>query len=173
MPYAAESRGRKFLFRTAAAFVSSRLGIIPKPPMSAKDLDFSYNHNVSGGLIIAGSYVPKTTTQLGALISRRGGKLRVLELNVAVLTAEGTTNDLVRRTADTASAEIAAGHDVLVMTSRELVKGHDALSSLGIGSGVAAALVRIVQLISTRPRYIIAKVHHPYIKLKGGCRIDF
>lgn len=131
--------------------------------MSAQDLDFSYGHNVSGGLIIAGSYVPKTTTQLGALISRRGDKLRVLELNVTVLITESATTDLVRKTADTASAEIAAGHDVLVMTSRELVKGHDALSSLGIGGDVAAALVKIVQQISTRPRYIIAKVHHSYI----------
>lgn len=131
--------------------------------MSAQDLDFSYSHNVSGGLIIAGSYVPKTTTQLGALISRRGDKLRVLELNVTVLITESATADLVRKTADTASAEIAAGHDVLVMTSRELVKGHDALSSLGIGGDVAAALVKIVQQISTRPRYIIAKVHHSYI----------
>lgn len=131
--------------------------------MSAQDLDFSYGHNVSGGLIIAGSYVPKTTTQLGALISRRGDKLRVLELNVTVLITESATADLVRKTADTASAEIAAGHDVLVMTSRELVKGHDALSSLGIGGDVAAALVKIVQQISTRPRYIIAKVHHSYI----------
>lgn len=131
--------------------------------MSAQDLDFSYGHNVSGGLIIAGSYVPKTTTQLGALISRRGDKLRVLELNVTVLITEGATADLVRKTADTASAEIAAGHDVLVMTSRELVKGHDALSSLGIGGDVAAALVKIVQQISTRPRYIITKVYHSYI----------
>lgn len=131
--------------------------------MSAQDLDFSYGHNVSGGLIIAGSYVPKTTTQLGALISRRGDKLRVLELNVTVLITESATADLVRKTANTASAEIAAGHDVLIMTSRELVKGHDALSSLGIGGDVAAALVKIVQQISTRPRYIIAKVHYSYI----------
>lgn len=126
--------------------------------MSAQDLDFSYDRGVSGGLIIAGSYVPKTTTQLGALISRRGDKLRVLELSVTALITEGATEDLVCRTADTASAEIIAGHDVLIMTSRELVTGHDALSSLGIGSVVAAALVKIMKRISTRPRYIIAKV---------------
>lgn len=128
--------------------------------MSAQDLDFSQDQSVSGGLIIAGSYVPKTTTQLGKLISCRGDKLRVLELNVATLITEDEAEDLVRRTADTASAELAAGHDVLIMTSRELVKGHDALSSLGIGGSVAAALVEIIQQISTRPRYIIAKVHH-------------
>lgn len=127
--------------------------------MSAQDLDFSYVHQISGGLIIAGSYVPKTTTQLGALISRRGDKLRVLELSVTTLITEGAAEDLIRRTANTASAEIVSGHDVLIMTSRELVKGHDALSSLGIGSAIASALVGIIRQISERPRYIITKVN--------------
>ncbi|EQB53135.1 hypothetical protein CGLO_07174 [Colletotrichum gloeosporioides Cg-14] len=43
------------------------------------------------------------------------------------------------------------------MTSRELIKGHDALSSLQIGSKVARALVQLVEKIDVRPRYLIAK----------------
>jgi uncharacterized protein YgbK (DUF1537 family) len=43
------------------------------------------------------------------------------------------------------------------MTSRELVVGDDAISSLNIGSFVAATLVRVVQSITVRPRYVIAK----------------
>lgn len=127
--------------------------------MSAKDLDLGYGRDGHGGLIVAGSYVPKTTAQLNTLISRRGDKLKVLELNVKDLIAEDAAEEVVRRTAETTSAEIGAGHDVLVMTSRELVTGHDVVSSLGIGSAVAAALVKIVERISERPRYIIAKVY--------------
>lgn len=43
------------------------------------------------------------------------------------------------------------------MTSRTLIKGSDGLSSLEIGSKVAQALVRLVEQIQVRPRYIIAK----------------
>lgn len=66
--------------------------------------------------------------------------------------------ELLSRTAEAASVAIAAGQDVLIMTSRELIKGGDADSSLEIGGVVAAALVDVVRRVTTRPRYIVAKV---------------
>lgn len=56
-----------------------------------------------------------------------------------------------------ANSKIASGHDVLIMTSRTLITGDDALASLTIGSLIAATLVEVVRGIKTRPRYIIAK----------------
>lgn len=44
------------------------------------------------------------------------------------------------------------------MTSRKLITGNDELSSLAIGTTVAEALVRVLQGIEVRPRYVIAKV---------------
>ena len=58
----AEVKGRQFLCRTAASFVSARIGIIPKAPILPKDLGI--NKGRSGGLIVVGSYVPKTTKQV-------------------------------------------------------------------------------------------------------------
>lgn len=55
-------KGKHFLCRTAASFVSARVGIIPKPPILPKDLGISNENN--GGLIVVGSYVPKTTKQV-------------------------------------------------------------------------------------------------------------
>ncbi|KFY17839.1 hypothetical protein V491_04917, partial [Pseudogymnoascus sp. VKM F-3775] len=55
---AAEQTGKKYLYRTGAAFVSARLGIEGKAPMSAEDLDMGYRSEgaaATGGLIIAGS----------------------------------------------------------------------------------------------------------------------
>lgn len=52
---------------------------------------------------------------------------------------------------------ISAGKDVLVMTSRALVRGADALSSLSIGGLVADALVKILLGVQVRPKYIVAK----------------
>lgn len=43
------------------------------------------------------------------------------------------------------------------MTSRKLVTGRDELDSLAIGARVAEALVKVLQQIQVRPRYIIAK----------------
>jgi len=44
-----------------------------------------------------------------------------------------------------------------VQTSRALVLGVDATSSLDIGSVVAAALVQFLQELIVRPRYVVAK----------------
>jgi uncharacterized protein YgbK (DUF1537 family) len=155
----AEQQGKKYLYRTAAAFVSSRLGINSKPPMTAQDLDLNYSDRRTGGLIIAGSYVPKTTAQLQKLRERRGNSLHVIELDVAELVESASkAQEFAMNAGMEASSKIAAGEDVLVMTSRKLITGSDGISSLKIGSAVAAALVTVLQAIDVRPRYIIAKV---------------
>ena len=51
--------GKSFLCRTAASFVSAHIGIIPKAPILPRDLGIGRGRN--GGLIVVGSYVPKTT----------------------------------------------------------------------------------------------------------------
>ncbi|OBT93714.1 hypothetical protein VE01_08150 [Pseudogymnoascus verrucosus] len=156
----AEQQGKRYLYRTGAAFVSSRLGIAGKAPMSAEELDMGYHSGVAttGGLVIAGSYVPKTTAQLASLRERRGGKLHVIELDVGTLVGEGPkAEEVVSNAFQEASVKLGEGQDVLVMTSRRLVTGSDAISSLKIGGVVAAALVKVLENITVRPRYVIAK----------------
>lgn len=156
----AESKGKHFLYRTGAAFVSTRLGIRSKAPISAAELQLP-SPRQTGGLIVAGSYVPKTTAQLKVLTDRLGtaGKLAIIEMKVEDLiaspeTASQTVKQLVQQT----ESHLKAGQDTLVMTSRKLITGSDELSSLKIGSVVAEALVSVLQQIEVRPRYIIAKV---------------
>lgn len=153
----AERRGRRYLFRTAAAFVSSRLGMRAMPPLTLDRLGRPPS-TTAGGLVLAGSYVPKTTAQLRRLRERRGpDALHVVELPVAQLVVSASATALVRAAAHDVSATLAAGKDVLVMTSRELVRGADALGSLRIGAQVAQALVALLDGVHVRPRYIIAK----------------
>ncbi|ATY64283.1 3-hydroxyacid dehydrogenase reductase [Cordyceps militaris] len=159
----AERRGRRrYLFRTAAAFVSSRLGMRAMPPLTLDRLGSDGGgpppSTTAGGLVLAGSYVPKTTAQLRRLRERRGpDALHVVELPVAQLVVSASATALVRAAAHDVSATLAAGKDVLVMTSRELVRGADALGSLRIGAQVAQALVALLDGVHVRPRYIIAK----------------
>ncbi len=113
----------------------------------------------AGGLIVAGSYVPKTTAQLHSLRERRGSKLHVIELPVEkmIRSAAAAADVLIKAAIADANQRLKNGQDVLIMTSRSLVTGDDALSSLNIGSVVAATLVKVVLDIETRPRYVIAK----------------
>ena len=46
---------------------------------------------------------------------------------------------------------------MLIYTGRQLVTGKDAQSSLSIGQKVSAGLIAILDKISTRPRYILAR----------------
>ena len=154
----ARDRGRRFIYRTGAAFVSARLGIVQIPPLTPKDLDMDFSNAAPGGLIIAGSYVPKTTAQLESLVEGRGDKLNTITIEVEPLLASPEkANEVVRAAATKAGELIVAGKDVLLMTSRKLITGHDEKSSLEIGSAVATALVDFLRLLEPRPRYIIAK----------------
>ena len=154
----ARDRGRRFIYRTGAAFVSARLGIVQIPPLTAKDLDMDLSSTAPGGLTIAGSYVPKTTAQLESLVEGRGNKLNTITIDVEPLLASPEkAKEVIEAAATKAGDLILAGKDVLLMTSRKLITGHDEKSSLEIGSAVATALVDFLRLLEPRPRYIIAK----------------
>jgi len=154
----ARSKGKSVIYRTGAAFVSSRLGIRPIPPLSATDLKLDRSKSAPGGLIIAGSYVPKTTQQLESLTSGRVSHLHVITLDVGqLLDAANSTQRTVLDAAKKADELIADGKDVLLMTSRKLITGADALSSLQVGTIIAESLVLFLRCLISKPRYIIAK----------------
>ncbi|KAJ5819192.1 hypothetical protein N7474_004783 [Penicillium riverlandense] len=157
----AEAKGKHFLYRTGAAFVSTRLGIRSKAPISAAELHLP-SPRQTGALIVAGSYVPKTTAQLKVLAERRGpagtDELAIIEMNVTELIAgPESAAKVIERVVRETESFLGKGKDTLVMTSRDLVTGGDEVESLRIGALVAEALVAILQRVEVRPRYIIAK----------------
>ncbi|GMQ11553.1 hypothetical protein CsSME_00054150 [Camellia sinensis var. sinensis] len=153
----AELKGKRFLCRTAASFVSARIGIIPKAPILPEDLGI--NKGRSGGLIVVGSYVPKTTKQVEELKSKCGHMLRTIEISVDKLAMKSIEEreEEINRTAEMANVFLKACKDTLIMTSRELITGKTPAESLEINFKVSSALVEIVRKITTSPRYILAK----------------
>jgi uncharacterized protein YgbK (DUF1537 family) len=148
--------------------VSTRLGIDQIPPLSAQDLKMDLSTSSPGGLIMAGSYVPKTTAQLDSLIHGRGSKLEAIVLEVDdLLKAADSAEQIVLDAADRAGQFIVDGRDVLIMTSRKLVTGRDERSSLNIGTVVANALVLFLRALNPRPRYLIAKVRVKVVFIHG------
>uniref|UniRef100_A0A3B6SAX4 Ketose-bisphosphate aldolase class-II family protein n=1 Tax=Triticum aestivum TaxID=4565 RepID=A0A3B6SAX4_WHEAT len=152
----AELQGKRFLCRTAASFVSARIGIKPKPPIRPNDLGLK--RNLAGGLIVVGSYVPKTTKQVDELRSQCAQSLRVIEVSVEMISLKSTEIDQeISRIVELGNAYIQSGRDTLVVTSRQLITGKTPEESLEINYKVSSALVEIVQRIDSRPRYILAK----------------
>lgn len=148
----AEARGKRFLHRTAASFVRVRAGIAPSPLLTPAALDSGTR---LGGLVVVGSFVPKTTAQLQDL--RQQYPFQEIELDVAVLLDDAQRPARLAEAQRAANRAIADGQDVLLFTSRNLVQGNDARTSLQIGSLVSASLVACVRGLTVRPRYLVAK----------------
>ena len=150
---AAERAGSRFLYRTAAGFVAARIGQSPQQALvSPEAFRTSTAH---GGLTLIGSYVPKTTAQLDALLAT-GGQTAI-ELSVADLLDPVRRNSVLAAAIATMNAALTSGRDTVVSTSRTLVTSVDAATSLEIGRRISDALIMLVQGLSVAPRSCIAK----------------
>jgi uncharacterized protein YgbK (DUF1537 family) len=149
----AEANGKRFIYRTAASFVRVRTGLSPKPLLSADELDVVSSR--AGGLVIAGSYTQNSSVQIAAL--QAFPCLISLEVDVQKLLDPNNRIEEIRRVITETNKGIYEGWDVLIFTSRELVKGDSPSDSLSIGQTISEALVQIVKRINLRPSWIIAK----------------
>jgi uncharacterized protein YgbK (DUF1537 family) len=147
----AEAAGRRFLYRTAASFARVRAGLAERRLLTRADLGLP---DAGGALIVAGSYVPKTTAQVAAL---RAAGVNSVEVHVPALLDGEKAEAEVAQAAQAAEAALAAGRDMLIYTSRELVTGLEAAGSLELGRRISRKVVAIVRSIRTRPRYLLAK----------------
>jgi len=148
----AERQGKRFLFRTAASFVRARSGQSSHPLLTREDMDLP---DSGGALVVVGSYVPRTTGQLQALLDQPG--CNGVEISVDALLSESDRTDEINRIARQTESELSQGNDAIIYTSRRLVTGDTSEESLSIGKQISDGLVHIVSALSVRPRYILAK----------------
>lgn len=148
----AESMGWRCLYRTAASFVRVRAGIAPRALLQPADLHLPEN---GAGLVVAGSYVPKTTAQIEALLHDTAAA--PVEVPVERLLDETARPAEIERAAQAVNEHLAAGRDAALFTSRALVSTDDAEQNLAIGRVVSSSLVEIVRRLAVRPRYLLAK----------------
>mmetsp|Transcript_15946 Transcript_15946/g.19846 ORF Transcript_15946/g.19846 Transcript_15946/m.19846 type:complete len:491 (-) Transcript_15946:42-1514(-) len=156
MMMAESGGGKRFLVRSAASFVRARLGLPKKDVLEAREINNDCGTEPRrGGLVVVGSYVPKTTAQLGELLTIEG--IEALELDVAVLLDSKMREPALRSTMERIETALSSGKTVVVSTSRTLVTGSSAVESLVIGNAVSEGLVSIVSRLTLAPRFIIAK----------------
>jgi uncharacterized protein YgbK (DUF1537 family) len=148
----AERSGQKFVYRTSATFVSIRAGIAPGIIFNPGKEHVSSPH---GSLMVVGSYVPKTTSQLDYLLEK--GSHQSIEINVPELLRSNDTSAYAASIIKQTDQRIASGKNVVIHTSRRLEVGKDPETSLQINSRVSAFLVSVIKGLTVRPAFIVAK----------------
>ena len=128
-----EATGRTFLYRTGPSFVRALAGVQPIDPLTADDI-WPDGKPPGHGLVVVGSHVGLTTRQIEATSG-----LHEIELDVNALDPEAVGRE---------AAQALREHDVLVYTSRELVRGDDPLAT---ARRVSTAVTEVVRTRARRP----------------------
>jgi uncharacterized protein YgbK (DUF1537 family) len=157
----AERRGKKLLYRVGPPFGRARIGQEIRTELSGAEAYAGHIPSEAGGLIVVGSHVGVTTRQLKALTEQHSAA-RIVEIDVEkLLAAEAETaaaNPYVDQTVDAVVDALHRG-DVIVHTSRLLIRTDSPAESLRIARTVSAAVVAVVNrtLKTFPPRFVIAK----------------
>ena len=152
----AERRGKKLLYRVGPPVGRARIGQEIRSELTGAEVYAGHTPSEAGGLIVVGSHVGVTTRQLKALTGQHSAA-RIVEIDVEKL-LDSEADAHLDQTVD-AVVEALRGGDVIVHTSRLLIKADDAAESLRIARTVSAAVVAVVNrtLKTFPPRFVIAK----------------
>lgn len=156
----AERRGKKLLYRVGPPFVRGRIGQDIREALTGEEAYAGNSPSTAGGLIVVGSHVGLTTRQLNVLTAEHGSA-KIIEIDVEKLLAAGTeaaADAFIGTVVSDVVAALREG-DVIVHTSRLLIKTDDPAASLEIARKVSAAVVSVVNrtLKTFPPRFVIAK----------------
>ncbi|GLF83990.1 MULTISPECIES: four-carbon acid sugar kinase family protein [Bacillus] len=147
--------GQQLMFRSAAA-LTKVLGGIGDQALLTRDA-LIQEESPHGGLIMIGSHVKKTTEQLKAL--QQDKEIAFIELNTHLVLEPDAFREEIDRVIQQTEALLAAGQSVAVYTRRErLDLGDDRQEEeLKLSVQISDAVTSIVQRLTIRPKYLIAK----------------
>ncbi|WP_422116137.1 four-carbon acid sugar kinase family protein [Brachybacterium sp. UNK5269] len=148
-----EAEGRTFITRCGPSFVRPLAGQRGAEVVDAASITIPEGR-LDHGLVVVGSHVGLTTTQLRAVQER--GTLVEHEIDVPSL-LDGRREQHLEDVAAQVRASLRSA-DCVVYTSRELVRTDDPAESLAIARSVSDAVVEIVRRVRTaRPAWVVAK----------------
>lgn len=147
----AEAAGRRYLCRTAAAFVRARFGLPRRPLLAPAEM-------VRGGgpgLVVVGSYVPRSSAQLEH--ARALETARAIEVAADAL-LDHRRDGAIQSAIDAVHGAWEQGADAVLFTSRTLLQNKaDETANLRVGRQISSALVAIVRGLTRAPAWFIAK----------------
>lgn len=149
----AQTKGKRFLYRTAAAFVRVFGGIDYKEPLSHNDF-MAITGGGKKGIVVVGSHVKKTTMQLNKLLTH--------PLCVPV---ELDANEMIK---DTYLAELTKKRDItmdiysggkvpVVFTSRAVLSSDSKMDSLKLSTTISNRFTEFIDMLNITPDFFIAK----------------
>jgi uncharacterized protein YgbK (DUF1537 family) len=142
-----------FIFRTAASFINAIANIEVKAILQKKDLLTDNESN--GALVVVGSYVPKTTAQLTYL--KKHSNAVFVEFDVAKLIHSDSIEKELVQISTQIDNEIGQRKNVVLYTTREVLKGNTKEENLKIVNQVSQNLIAIVKSLKNRPKYMLSK----------------
>ncbi|WP_197724231.1 four-carbon acid sugar kinase family protein [Mycolicibacterium aurum] len=149
-----QAQGRSFGYRSGPSFVRALAGLDPQEPLSAQQIWPAGNPG-GHGLVVVGSHVGLTSRQV-VKAQERGGMAEA-ELHVPALIDADSRDEHVAEVARHVIDALATS-DVLLFTSRTLMRGGDADDSLAIARTVSTAVIDVVRAsLAARPAWIVAK----------------
>ncbi|UYO35585.1 hydroxyacid dehydrogenase [Bacillus zhangzhouensis] len=147
--------GQQLMFRSAAA-LTKVLGGIGDQALLTRD-DLIQEESPHGGLIMIGSHVKKTTEQLKAL--KQNKELAFIEFNTHLVLKPEAFQEEIDRVIQQTETLMASGQSVAVYTRRERLDLGDNRQEeeLKLSVQISDAVTSIVQRLTIRPKYLIAK----------------
>ena len=147
--------GQQLMFRSAAA-LTKVLGGIGDQALLTRD-DLIQEESPHGGLIMIGSHVKKTTEQLNAL--QQNKELAFIEFNTHLVLEPEAFHKEIDRVIQQTETLLASGQSVAVYTRRERLDLGDGRQEeeLKLSVQISDAVTSIVQRLTIRPKYLIAK----------------
>ena len=142
--------GKNYLIRSSASFVRSRLGQREKPILNKEEMGYA---DKGGGLILVGSHVPGSTSQLESLLDLPNVYGLELEVEKVLRKDKEHTASVIER----ANMLLNESKDTVIYTSRNVITGSSPEEYLEIGAIIANAMTAVVAGISATPRYVISK----------------
>lgn len=147
--------GKEFLIRSAAGLVRALSGVELRPLLTREELRGA-DHG-TGGLVVVGSHVAKTTGQLERLLREVPHLEPICFQAERVLQPDGGGAEEERVLA-CAERAIRAGTTAVIYTSRQvLVTQQGGAGDLALSTRISRTVSRIVAALSVRPAFLIAK----------------
>jgi uncharacterized protein YgbK (DUF1537 family) len=149
-----EATGKSFLYRTGPSFPQPLAGLDPHPPLQAGDI-WPTGRPGGHGLVVVGSHVGLTSRQVA--VARERGDITEVELQVPAVADPARRDAHVAETTDRVVRALADS-DVLLFTSRTLLRDADPAASLAIARQVSTAVIEVVRgAVAAEPAWVVAK----------------
>jgi uncharacterized protein YgbK (DUF1537 family) len=151
---AATQEGKRFLFRSAASWLTS-LAQLGKQPIPAEEMG-QYDATEKPGVVLVGSHVKKSTAQLYALLEEE--TVTGIEVDVQRLRDQPDSRD---QQLTEVTRQIEATHEQkqtpVIYTSREELQFNNTQERLAFGIKVSSFLMDIVRRLPNETSFLISK----------------